>query len=82
MALTDKLTAIADAIREKTGSTDVMTLDEMAEGITGLDTSGFSGVIKVVTSEPSSIHIIEEAAKPIINDTLTVSSSVSYEQDA
>ena len=42
MALTDKLTAIADAIREKTGSTEAMTLDEMAEGITGLDTSGGS----------------------------------------
>lgn len=31
MALIDKLTAIADAIRERTGITEPMTLDEMAE---------------------------------------------------
>lgn len=31
MALIDKLTAIANAIREKTGITEPMTLDEMAE---------------------------------------------------
>ena len=29
MALTDKLTAIANAIRAKTGGTDTLTLDEM-----------------------------------------------------
>lgn len=33
MALTDKLTAIADAIRAKTGETGTMTLDEMPEKI-------------------------------------------------
>ena len=31
MALTDKLTAIADAIRTKTGKTEKMTLDDMVE---------------------------------------------------
>lgn len=36
MALTDKLTAIADAIREKSGKTDTMTLDTMAEEISNL----------------------------------------------
>ena len=33
MALIDKLTTIADAIRVKTGSTEPMTLDEMATAI-------------------------------------------------
>ena len=33
MALTDKLTAIADAIRSKTGTTEPMTLDEMVTAI-------------------------------------------------
>ena len=33
MALTNKLTAIADAIRSKTGKTDAMTLDEMVTEI-------------------------------------------------
>lgn len=37
MALIDKLKAIADALREKTGSTGLISLDEMAEMITYLD---------------------------------------------
>ena len=36
MALTDKLVAIADAIREKTGKTDEMTLNQMAVEIDGI----------------------------------------------
>ena len=36
MALTDKIKAIADAIRTKTGTTDVMTLDEMPAKISGM----------------------------------------------
>ena len=38
MALTDKLTAIANAIRTKTGSTDTMTLAEMATAISNIQT--------------------------------------------
>lgn len=40
MALTDKLTAIADAIRAKTGTSAVMTLDEMPPAIEGIETGG------------------------------------------
>ena len=36
MALTDKLKAIADAIRSKTGLTNQMTLDEMATEISNI----------------------------------------------
>ena len=36
MALTDKLTAIADATRAKTGTTNQMTLDEIATAINGI----------------------------------------------
>lgn len=36
MALTDKLTAIADAVRAKTGGTELLTLDEMAVEISGI----------------------------------------------
>ena len=43
MALTDKLTAIADALRAKTGGTAQLTLDQIATGISGLDTSGSGG---------------------------------------
>ena len=38
MALTDKLTAVADAIRAKNGGTDVMTLAQMPEKITNIQT--------------------------------------------
>lgn len=42
MALTNKLTAIADAIREKTGGTDALTLDGMATGIAEVYEAGES----------------------------------------
>lgn len=40
MALIDKLSAIADAIRGKTGGTDPLTLDAMAEAIAAIETGG------------------------------------------
>ena len=43
MALTNKLTAIADAIREKTGSTEPLTLDAMPTAISGITTGGGGG---------------------------------------
>lgn len=43
MALTDKLTAIAEAIRGKTGGTDKLTLDQMPAEIAGIETGGDSG---------------------------------------
>ena len=39
MALTDKLTAIAEAIRAKDGTTGTMTLDQMPEKITAITTA-------------------------------------------
>lgn len=49
MALTDKLTAIANAIRAKTGKTATMTLSEMVTEIEGIsgggDTSAEDGII-------------------------------------
>lgn len=40
MALTEKLTNIADAIREKTGGTEKLSLDGMAEAIAGISAGG------------------------------------------
>lgn len=40
MALTDKLDAIGNAIREKTGDTEKYTLDEMPQKIEGIQTGG------------------------------------------
>ena len=49
MALTDKLTAIANAIREKTGKTDKMSMDEMAAAVLAIDDGKFSGIEKTFT---------------------------------
>ena len=44
MALTNKLTAIADAIRGKTGKSEEMTLDQMAIEIAGISGGGGGGL--------------------------------------
>lgn len=46
MALTDKLKAIADAIRGKTGKTDGLTLDQMPGEIASIETGGGGGSIE------------------------------------
>lgn len=44
MSVNEKMTAIADAIRDKTGGTDPLTLDAMAEAIAGIEAGeGSSG---------------------------------------
>ena len=43
MALTDKLTAIADAIRSKGGTTEQLTLAGMVDAINAIQTGGVSG---------------------------------------
>lgn len=48
MALIDKLTAIADAIRGKTGKTEEMTLDQMPTEIAGIETGGGEEVIDLI----------------------------------
>lgn len=40
MAIINKLTAIADAIRGKTGGTELLTLDQMVDAINGIQTGG------------------------------------------
>jgi len=47
MALTDKLSAIGDAIRAKTGKTAGMTLDQMPGEIAGISGGGTLGAISV-----------------------------------
>ena len=51
MALTDKLTAIADAIRAKGSTTDMLTLDGMVEAINAIETGGGSGGVKPFSVE-------------------------------
>ena len=61
MALADKLTAIADAIRSKTGSTEPMTLDEMATAILNITTGS-------VPSDTITLSDGTELPKPTLKD--------------
>ena len=53
MALTDKLTAIADATRAKTGTTNQMTLDEIATTINGISIEKGIGMVGIPTANKS-----------------------------
>lgn len=57
MALTDKLTAIADAIRSKTGKTDALTLDAMPGEIEGIQTGGGSSDFGENTVVPNPLNM-------------------------
>ena len=61
MALTDKLTVIADAIRSKTGTTEPMTLDEMATAIANITTGS-------VPSDSITLEDGTELPKPTLKD--------------
>ena len=61
MALTDKLTAIADSIRSKTGTTEPMTLDEMATEILNITTGS-------VPSDTITLSDGTELPKPTLKD--------------
>lgn len=54
MALIDKITAIAVAIREKTGTEDKLTLEQMATAIAGIETGGGSGVESIPITKGNS----------------------------
>lgn len=47
MALTDKLSAIGNAIREKGGTTELLTLDEMPTAIGAIETGGGGGGVDI-----------------------------------
>lgn len=77
MALTEKLKAIADAIRGKTGKTDGLTLDQMVAEIVGIETNGGSDNFSFVCDNYE-IHatIIAVGANTVTN----LSSMKSYFQ--
>ena len=61
MALTDKLTAIADAIRSKTGTTEPMTLDEMVTEILNI-------ITRSVPSDTITLSDGTKLPKPTLKD--------------
>jgi hypothetical protein len=60
MALTDKLAAIATAIRNKTGETGTMTLDQMPTKITNIPTTTVTGTNKTAEIANKTITEITE----------------------
>ena len=74
MALTDKLNAIADAIREKTGREDKMTLVQMPAEITGIRT----GVTLPELEKPASATDLAEG-KELIDQNGNVVTGTSME---
>ena len=50
MALTDKLTAIANAIRGKTGKEDSLTLEQMVTEIEGIEAGGIPENARLIIS--------------------------------
>ena len=70
MALTDKLTAIADATRAKTGTTNQMTLDEIATAINGISIN--KGIIMMsypISTKPLPIVRIKHSSYSQYVDT-------------
>lgn len=63
MALTDKLVAIGDAIRSSTGTSSKMTLDEMAQSISGMSqVKVFAGSFTYDTDTPVNGTVIAHEA--------------------
>ena len=72
MALTDKLTAIANAIRAKDGSTATMTLDQMPEKITAITTADIISQADIPAYVKDEALSVAEKVKNVQNaNTLT-----------
>ena len=70
MALTDKLTAIADATRAKTGTTNQMTLDEIATAINGISINkGMIMMAYPISTKPHPIVKIKHSSYAQYVDT-------------
>lgn len=64
MGLTNKLSAIGDAIRSKTGSSELLTLDQMPQAIEGITTGGGS------KKAEGTFTLANDAKPPVITHNL------------
>ena len=72
MALTDKLKKIADAIRSKTGSSDLLTLDKMETAIIDMEDGAlpdYDGIVKVTPNFSRQVLNTDEKS---VRDDITV----------
>ena len=87
MALIDKLTAIADSIRGKTGGTDALSFDQMAAAISAIETGGGGAKVTeyIVTEDTDrslwfnavGIKLVKGLNLLVIGDTVDVSGVVN-----
>ena len=80
MALIEKLTAIADEVRGKTGGTELLTLDEIAAAICGISVGGNAVQIGRDAPSPSFInlfHALEQGTAK--TGTFTLANALSGE---
>ena len=61
MSINAKMTAIANAIREKTGKTEALSLDKMAEAVSSIKIGR--------QKEPIVLEVIKQKASPIVGET-------------
>lgn len=75
----EKMTAIADAIRAKTGGTDPLTLDGMAAAIAGIETGG-GGAVETCTvnvniwnegTAPGRLYYTDASGRAIVSREIT-----------
>lgn len=77
MALTDKLKAIGDAIRAKTGKTDALTLDQMVTEIEGITTGGGANPVETSVFDPTKETILTRSTATQREVVLT-KSTIAY----
>ena len=77
MALTDKLVAIADAIRAKDGTTGTMTLDQMPEKITAITTADIISQADIPTYVKDEALSVAEKVKAVLQDDSIVFVAIS-----
>lgn len=66
MALTDKIKAIADAIRTKTGTTDTMTLEEMPDKIINIPSGAKEPYIEETYDEDGGLTSIKMVGQTVV----------------
>ena len=89
MALTDKLNAIGDAIREKTGGTEKLTLEQMPTEIAGITTGGgevepivLTGNCDYVLKDSLGTAVIKHWGNNISTEAISSASNMFYNNRA